>query len=121
MAENIHNKNICKWILQILTEPKNALAKQYHKLFELEGVEIDFRKDALRQIAKRAIQRKTGARGLRSIVEHTLLDLMYELPTVAGLKKVVIDAGVIDQVSSPLFIYEHEKASRKVAQEYLNN
>ena len=104
-------------LVRILTEPKNALAKQYRKLFELEGVEIDFREDALRQIAKRAIQRKTGARGLRSIVEHTLLDLMYELPTVAGLKKVVIDAGVIDQVSSPLFIYENEKASRKVAQE----
>lgn len=104
-------------LVRILTEPKNALAKQYHKLFELEGVEIDFREDALQQIAKRAIQRKTGARGLRSIVEHTLLDLMYELPTVVGLKKVVIDAGVIDQVSSPLFIYENEKASRKVAQE----
>lgn len=104
-------------LIRILTEPKNALAKQYYKLFQLEGVEIDFREDALRQIAKRAIQRKTGARGLRSIVEHTLLDLMYELPTVVGLKKVVIDAGVIDQITSPLFIYENETASRKVAQE----
>lgn len=104
-------------LIRILTEPKNALAKQYHKLFELESVQIDFRKDALRQIAKRAIQRKTGARGLRSIVEHTLLDLMYELPTVVGLKKVVIDGGVINQTSPPLFICDKEKISRKVAQE----
>ncbi|MFW0097392.1 MAG: ATP-dependent Clp protease ATP-binding subunit ClpX [Coxiella endosymbiont of Haemaphysalis qinghaiensis] len=104
-------------LMRILTEPKNALAKQYYKLFELEGVEIDFREDALRQIAKQAIQRRTGARGLRSIVEHTLLDLMYELPTVVGLKKVVIDAGVINQTSPPLFIYDKEKISRKIAQE----
>ncbi|PMB54413.1 ATP-dependent Clp protease ATP-binding subunit ClpX [Coxiella endosymbiont of Rhipicephalus microplus] len=104
-------------LIRILTEPKNALAKQYHKLFELESVQIDFREDALRQIAKRAIQRKTGARGLRSIVEHTLLDLMYELPTVVGLKKVVIDGGVINQTSPPLFICDKEKISRKVAQE----
>lgn len=104
-------------LIRILTEPKNALAKQYHKLFELEGVQIDFREDALRKIAQRAIQRKTGARGLRSIVEHTLLDLMYELPTVIGLKKVVIDGGVINQTSPPLFIYDKEKIPRKVAQE----
>ena len=104
-------------LIRILTEPKNALAKQYYKLFALEGVEIDFREDALRQIAKRAIQRKTGARGLRSIVEHALLDLMYELPIIVGLKKVVIDAGVINQTSLPLFIYDKERISRKVAQE----
>ncbi|MFV9989253.1 MAG: ATP-dependent Clp protease ATP-binding subunit ClpX [Coxiella endosymbiont of Dermacentor nuttalli] len=105
-------------LMRILTEPKNALTKQYRKLFELEGVEIDFQEDALCQIAKRAIQRKTGARGLRSIVEHTLMDLMYELPTIVGLKKVIIDAGVINQTSPPLFIYDYDKASisRKVAQ-----
>lgn len=75
-------------LVRILTEPKNALVKQYQKLFEFENVEIDFREDALKKIAKRAIQKRTGARGLRSIVEHTLLDLMYKLPTVAtGLKK----------------------------------
>jgi ATP-dependent Clp protease ATP-binding subunit ClpX len=102
-------------LMRILVEPKNALAKQYRKLFELEGVEIDFRDDALTQIAKHAIQRKTGARGLRSIVEHTLLDLMYQLPTIDGLKKVVIDAKVINQESSPIFIYENDQ--RKVAQE----
>ncbi|OYK80506.1 ATP-dependent protease ATP-binding subunit ClpX [Coxiella burnetii] len=105
-------------LMRILTEPKNALVKQYRKLFEFEGVEIDFREDALKAIAKRAIQQKTGARGLRSIVEHTLLDLMYDLPGVAaGLRKIVIDSGVIDQASPPIFIYHHEKASRKVAQE----
>ncbi len=104
-------------LMRILTEPKNALTKQYQKLFELEGVDIDFRRDALEQIAKRAIQRKTGARGLRSIVEHTLLDLMYELPTMHDLKKVVIDAKVINGDSAPLFIYENEKKRHKVVQE----
>ncbi|QHG92383.1 ATP-dependent Clp protease ATP-binding subunit ClpX [Coxiella endosymbiont of Amblyomma sculptum] len=96
-------------LVRILTEPKNALAKQYRKLFELEGVEISFQEDALRQIAKKAIQRKVGARGLRSIVEHTLLDLMYELPTVSDLKKVVIDAAVVNQTAPPSFIYSGSK------------
>lgn len=103
-------------LMKILTEPKNALSKQYHKLFELEGVEIDFREDALLEVAKQAIAQKTGARGLRSIVEHTLLDLMYRLPTMEGLKKVVIDGKVVKQESSPMFIYENEPL-RKVAQE----
>ena len=103
-------------LVKILTEPKNALTKQYQKLFELEGVDIDFREDALRQIAKRAIHRKSGARGLRSIVEHTLLDLMYELPAINGLKKVVIDGNVINQETSPIFIYDNERAP-KIAQE----
>ena len=105
-------------LVRILTEPKNALIRQYQKLFEFENVEIDFREDALKQIAKRAIQKKTGARGLRSIVENTLLELMYKLPVIAaGLKKVVIDGGVINEISQPILIYHNEKASRKVAQE----
>lgn len=104
-------------LISILTEPKNALTKQYCKLFELEGVEIDFRKEALQEIAKQAIARKSGARGLRSIVEHTLLDLMYELPSVKGLKKVVIDDKVINTGSQPMFIYENDKPVRKVATE----
>lgn len=93
-------------LVSILTEPKNALTKQYQKLFELEGVEIDFRESALREIAQRAIKRKSGARGLRSIVEHTLLNLMYELPSIPGLKKVVIDGNVIKEDAEPLYIYE---------------
>ena len=104
-------------LMSILTEPKNALTKQYEKLFELEGVEITFRQDALAQIAKKAIVRKSGARGLRSIVEHTLLELMYELPSVRGLKKVVIDGNVISEGAQPIFIYEGEQSSRKVASE----
>lgn len=104
-------------LVSILTEPKNALTKQYHKLFELEGVEIDFRTEALQQIAKQAIKRKSGARGLRSIVEHTLLDLMYELPSVKSLKKVIIDEKVINDGAQPMFIYENDKPVRKVATE----
>ncbi|AJC50356.1 ATP-dependent Clp protease ATP-binding subunit ClpX [Coxiella endosymbiont of Amblyomma americanum] len=105
-------------LVRILTEPKNALAKQYRRLFELEGVEIDFQKDALRRIAERAIQRKIGARGLRSIMEHSLLDLMYELPTVDDVKKVVINAAVVDQIAPPSFIYNNKKStSHKIAQE----
>ena len=100
-------------LIRILVEPKNSLTKQYSKLFELEGVEIDFRKGALREIARQAIKRKSGARGLRSIVEHTLLDLMYELPSMAGLKKVVIDENVINGESDPIYIYEGE--NHKVA------
>jgi len=93
-------------LVRILTEPKNALTKQYKKLFELEGVELNFRDNALDAIAKKAIKRKSGARGLRSIVEHTLLDLMYELPSMAGLKKVVIDENVIKGNAKPIYIYE---------------
>jgi len=96
-------------LVQILTEPKNALTKQYSRLFELEGVEIDFRRRALREIARQAIKRKSGARGLRSIVEHTLLDLMYELPSMVGLQKVVIDENVISGDAEPIFVYEGKK------------
>lgn len=98
-------------LVSILTEPKNALTKQYAKLFELEGVELDFRESALREIARKSINRKSGARGLRSIVEHTLLDLMYDLPSMVGLKKVVIDENVIKENTKPIFIYEGDGAS----------
>ncbi|MCH9644938.1 MAG: ATP-dependent Clp protease ATP-binding subunit ClpX [Gammaproteobacteria bacterium] len=98
-------------LIQILTEPKNALTKQYHKLFELEGVEIDFREGALREIAKHSIKRKSGARGLRSITEQTLLDIMYELPSMTGLKKVVIDENVIKNGKQPLYIYENDESN----------
>lgn len=95
-------------LVQILTEPRNALIKQYQKLFELEGVELDFRESALKEIATMAIKRKSGARGLRSIVEHTLLDIMYELPSMIALKKVVIDGSVVKGNSDPLYIYENQ-------------
>src|SRR3989338_2735959 len=93
-------------LLAILTQPKNALTKQYKKLFEFEGVTIEFREDALHEIAKQAIDRKSGARGLRSIVEHALLDVMYEIPSMIGLKQVVVDKNVIKGKSKPLYIYE---------------
>ncbi|OGT49165.1 MAG: ATP-dependent protease ATP-binding subunit ClpX [Gammaproteobacteria bacterium RIFCSPHIGHO2_12_FULL_38_11] len=95
-------------LLAILTQPKNALTKQYKKLFEFEGVDIEFRDDALEEIAKKAIDRKSGARGLRSIVEHALLEVMYEIPSLVGLKQVVIDANVVKGKSKPLYIYESD-------------
>ncbi|MCP5152025.1 MAG: ATP-dependent Clp protease ATP-binding subunit ClpX [Ectothiorhodospiraceae bacterium] len=99
-------------LVQILTEPKNALVKQYKRLFEMESVEIEFREDALRAVARRAMERKTGARGLRSIVENVLLDTMYDLPSMEGVSKVVIDEAVIRGESEPLLIYESERQQR---------
>lgn len=94
-------------LIQILKEPKNALTKQYAALFDLEGVELEFRDDALNAIARKAMERKTGARGLRSIVEAVLLDTMYDLPSLDGVSKVVIDETVIKGDSAPLMIYEN--------------
>ncbi|WP_217515121.1 ATP-dependent protease ATP-binding subunit ClpX [Vibrio metschnikovii] len=94
-----------KALIQILCEPKNALTKQYAALFELEKAELEFREDALRAIAAKAMKRKTGARGLRSILENVLLETMYELPSMADVEKVVIDASVINGESEPLLIY----------------
>ena len=93
-------------LVSILTEPKNALVKQYQKLLKLEGVDLEIREDALRAVAKKAMDRKTGARGLRSILETALLDTMYELPSMEGVKKVIVDASVIAEGARPLYIYE---------------
>ncbi|MDP2170936.1 MAG: ATP-dependent Clp protease ATP-binding subunit ClpX [Rhodocyclaceae bacterium] len=92
-------------LMQILVEPKNALLKQYHKLFAMEGVELEVRPSALQAIAKKAVKRKTGARGLRSIMENVLLDTMFELPSLANVSKVVIDENMIESGSQPLLIY----------------
>lgn len=98
-------------LVQILTEPKNALTKQYHKMFDMEGVEIDFREDGLRAVAAKAMARKTGARGLRSILENVLLESMYNIPSQAGVAKVVVDESVINGDSEPLLVYEaHEES-----------
>lgn len=94
-------------LIKILTEPKNALTKQYSKLFEMENVELEFRQEALTAIAKKALERKTGARGLRSILEQVLLDTMYDLPSLEGISKVVIDENVVKGESQPLLIYEN--------------
>jgi len=96
-------------LVQILTEPKNALTKQYKRLFDMESCEIEFRDDALRAVARKAMERKTGARGLRSIVEHVLLDTMYDLPSMENVVKIVVDDTVIDGESDPLLIYEADK------------
>ncbi len=93
-------------LVQILTEPKNALTKQYQKLFEMEGCDLEFREDALQAVALKAMERKTGARGLRSILEHVLLDTMYDLPSIENLEKVVIDDSVINAEGKPILIYE---------------
>ncbi|HEB55683.1 MAG TPA: ATP-dependent Clp protease ATP-binding subunit ClpX [Gammaproteobacteria bacterium] len=98
-------------LICILTEPKNAITKQYTKLFEMEGSEVEFREDALRAIARKAMERKTGARGLRSILEHVLLDTMYDLPSMENVVKVVIDEGVIKSESDPILIYDQGDAA----------
>ena len=101
-------------LVSILTQPRNALTKQYAKLFDMEGVEVDFREDGLRAVAEKAMVRKTGARGLRSILESVLLDTMYDLPSTDNVSKVVVDASVINGESPPILVYSDQ---RKVAPE----
>jgi ATP-dependent Clp protease ATP-binding subunit ClpX len=98
-----------KALIEILTEPRNALTKQYQKLFDMEGVELEFREDALRAVARKAMQRKTGARGLRTILENVLLDTMYELPSMSNATKVVVDDAVVTGETKPYVIYEADE------------
>jgi len=102
-------------LVKILTEPKNAISKQFKKLFEMEGVELEIRPDALQAIARKALKRKTGARGLRTIVESVLLDTMYELPSLENVSKVVVDESVIEHKTEPYLIYQTPPAAPKVA------
>ncbi len=102
-------------LVQILTEPRNAITKQYAKLFEMEGCELLFREAALRAVARRAVERKTGARGLRSILEHVLLDTMYELPSLENVAKVVVDDAAIAGESKPLILYEGSERPKEAA------
>ena len=102
-------------LVKILTEPKNAITKQFKKLFEMEGVELEFRPDALSAIARKALKRKTGARGLRTIVESVLLDTMYELPSLENVSKVGVDESVIEHKSEPYLIYQNPPPQPKVA------
>jgi ATP-dependent Clp protease ATP-binding subunit ClpX len=99
-------------LIQILTEPKNALVKQYQRLFEMENVDLTFHENALSAIAKRAIERKTGARGLRSIMEAILLDTMFELPALEGVREVVISEEVVSGNARPLYIYSDAKKEK---------
>jgi len=98
-------------MVQILTEPKNALVKQYQKLFAMDGVELEIRPSALSAIARKALARKTGARGLRSILEHSLIDTMFDLPTMDRVAKVVIDEHIVEDGAKPLLVYREHKAS----------
>lgn len=100
-------------LVQILTEPKNSLVKQYQRLFEMENVELDFREEALKAVADKAMERGTGARGLRSILEAVLLDTMYDIPSASNVSKVVVDENVIAGTSEPLLIYSQDDESRK--------
>ena len=99
-------------LIQILTEPKNSLVKQYQKLFDMEDVELEFRESALKAVANKAMERKIGARGLRSILEGILLNSMYKIPSEENVTKVVIDEGVINGESEPLFIYESQEIDK---------
>jgi ATP-dependent Clp protease ATP-binding subunit ClpX len=96
-------------LVTILTEPKNALVKQYQRLFELEDVKLTFTDDALKAIAKRAIERKTGARGLRSIMEDILLDTMFDLPSLASVQEVVVNEEAVTSPAKPLMIHAEQK------------
>jgi ATP-dependent Clp protease ATP-binding subunit ClpX len=104
-------------LVSILLEPKNALSKQYRKLFDMEGVELEFRVDALKAVAKKAMQRKTGARGLRTILENVLLETMYELPSLRNVQKVVVDEQVILGESKPYVLYGNADEGRLAAVE----
>ncbi|KTD64990.1 ATP-dependent Clp protease ATP-binding subunit ClpX [Legionella shakespearei] len=101
-------------LIDILSNPKNALTKQFQALFKMEDVELEFRDEALVAIAKKALERKMGARGLRSILENILLDTMYELPSLEGVNKVVIDESVVNNSSKPILIYEHDEMKSAV-------
>lgn len=96
-------------LVEIMTEPRNAVTKQYKQLFQMEGVELEFQPNALVAIAEQAITKKTGARGLRSILEKTLLDLMYRVPDIEGLKKVIVDQNSVKEGAEPLLMYENEE------------
>jgi ATP-dependent Clp protease ATP-binding subunit ClpX len=96
-------------LVDILTRPKNALTKQFHALFKMENVELLFKEEALRAIAKKAMTRKIGARGLRTILESILLDIMYELPSIQGVKQVMIDENILEPGEKPILIYEEDK------------
>jgi len=104
-------------LIEILTKPKNALTKQFHALFKMENAELEFREEALHLIAKKALTRKVGARGLRSILEDILLDTMYELPSLEGINKVVVDENVVEKKGKPILIYENEEIKKTASGE----
>lgn len=101
-------------LIEILTKPKNALVKQFHALFKMENAQLEFKEEALHQIAKRALARKIGARGLRATLEAILLDTMYELPSMDNVKEVIVDENVVKNMTQPILIYENQEDDRSV-------
>ncbi|HSN84352.1 MAG TPA: ATP-dependent Clp protease ATP-binding subunit ClpX, partial [Polyangiales bacterium] len=97
-------------LVDILTQPKNALVKQYQKLFEMDGVKLKFSTGALRAVAREALKRNAGARGLRAIMEKSMLDIMYDVPSQADIREVVVSEEVIASGEKPLIVYEKEEA-----------
>jgi ATP-dependent Clp protease ATP-binding subunit ClpX len=95
-------------LVDILTKPKNALVKQYQRLFEMDGVKLKFTKGALQAVSKEALVRQSGARGLRAILEHAMLDIMYDIPSRSGIKEVVVNEDVITKRDVPLIVYQKE-------------
>ena len=108
-------------LVKILEEPKNSLTKQYSKLFEIEGVKLSFAKDALKAIAQKAILRKTGARGLRSIIEEVLLETMFDLPSIEGVEEVIVNKEVINGKTKPLLIYSKNNSKTSEKEEKIAN
>jgi ATP-dependent Clp protease ATP-binding subunit ClpX len=108
-------------LIEILTEPKNALTKQYAKLFEMEGAELTFTKEALIAIAQKAIARKTGARGLRSIIENMLLDTMFELPDEEGVEEVIVNEDTVNENKKPVFVYSDKKTKKSKSKKDKND
>ena len=107
MVATLHELNE-EALIDILTKPKNALVKQFQKLFEMDGVKLKFTKAALQAVAKEALARNSGARGLRAILEHAMLDIMYDIPSRSGIKEVVINDDVITKREPPLIVYQKE-------------
>jgi len=103
-------------LVKILTEPKNAITKQFKRLFDMEGVELEFRPEALTAIAHKALARKTGARGLRTILEQVLLDTMFDLPSLDHVSKVVVDEAVINGQAEPYLIYRGNMQTRAASE-----
>ena len=100
-------------LVRILTEPKNAITKQYKKLFEMDNVELEFEEDAIRAIAKRSVERKTGARGLRAIMEETMMDTMFEIPSESLVRKCIITKDAVEGTGKPILEYADKEDGKK--------
>ena len=101
-------------LIEIMTKPKNALIKQFQALFKMDEINIEFKEDALKEIARLAVEQNTGARGLRTIIENTLMELMYESPDIKDLDKIVINKDVVSNQSDPILIFSNKQNNQKI-------